>query len=155
MSHESFLYHNLTVLENLKFFGKLYKTENLDDLIFEKLERFGIENKKDELVRSLSSGTKQRVSIIRSLIHNPEIIFFDEPFVGLDIEGVSLLKELLNDLKNDGKTVFVTTHDLKLILNECSSVVVLYKGYIKLYENTNKIDIADFENTYRELIRYS
>jgi len=152
LSHESFLYQNLTVSENLKFFGKLYNLENLDESILFKLNKLGVYSKRNELIRNLSNGIKQRISIVRSIIHDPKIILLDEPFVGLDIEGSTFLLELLNDFKNESKTAFVTTHDLKLGLHECSNVVVLNKGKIKMNERIENIDILNFEETYKKLL---
>jgi len=152
LSHESFLYQNLTVSENLKFFGKLYNLENLDESIPFKLNKLGVYSKRNELIRNLSNGIKQRISIVRSIIHDPKIILLDEPFVGLDIEGSTFLLELLNDFKNESKTAFVTTHDLKLGLHECSNVVVLNKGKIKMNERIENIDILNFEETYKKLL---
>lgn len=152
LSHENFLYQNLTVSENLKFFGKLYNIGNLDESISFKLNKLGVYSKKNELIRNLSSGMKQRISIVRSIIHDPKIILLDEPFAGLDIEGSALLLELLKDFKNASKTAIVTTHDLKLGLHECSNVVVLNKGKIKMNEQIENINVQNFEETYKNLL---
>jgi len=152
LSHENFLYQNLTVSENLKFFGKLYNIGNLDESISFKLNKLGVYSKKNELIRNLSSGMKQRISIVRSIIHDPKIILLDEPFAGLDIEGSALLLELLKDFKNESKTAIVTTHDLKLGLYECSNVVVLNKGKIKMNEQIENINVQNFEETYKNLL---
>ena len=152
LTHENFLYQNLSVSENLNFFARIYKIKNPEESISEKLNRIGIYSKKNELVRNLSSGMKQRASIARSLIHDPNIVLLDEPFVGLDIEGAEYLLQILCDLKNENKTVIVTTHDLKLGLHECNKVIVIHKGKIRLNEAIDNIDVSDFEITYKSLI---
>lgn len=152
LSHENFLYQNLTVTENLKFFAKLYNVKNSDESISYKLNKIGIYSKRNELIRNLSSGMKQRVSIVRSLVHDPEIILLDEPFVGLDIEGSEYLLELFGEFKKENKTALVTTHDLRLGLHECTKVVVINKGQIRFNEIIENVDVNSFESTYKSLI---
>ena len=152
LSHENFLYQNLTVAENLKFFAKLYNVKNSEESISYKLNKIGIYSKRNELIRNLSSGMKQRVSIVRSLVHDPEIILLDEPFVGLDIEGSEYLLELFGEFKKENKTALVTTHDLRLGLHECTKVVVINKGQIRFNEIIENVDVNSFESTYKSLI---
>jgi len=152
LSHENFLYQNLTVTENLIFFAKLYNVKNSEESISYKLNKIGIYSKRNELIRNLSSGMKQRVSIVRSLVHDPEIIFLDEPFVGLDIEGSEYLLELFSEFKKENKTALVTTHDLRLGLHECTKVVVINKGQIRFNEIIENVDVNSFESTYKSLI---
>ncbi len=152
LSHENYLYQNLTVFENLKFFGKLYNIKNAEDSISYKLNKIGVYSKRNELIRNLSSGMKQRVSIVRSIVHDPEIILLDEPFVGLDIKGSEYLLEIFKEFKKENKTALVTTHDLRLGLHECTKVVVLNKGQIKFNDRVENIEIDKFEETYKSLI---
>ncbi|MGI9534697.1 MAG: heme ABC exporter ATP-binding protein CcmA [Thermodesulfobacteriota bacterium] len=152
ISHENFLYHNLTVKENMKFFGELYGISNLSEIITSNLKKLDIYSKKDELVRNLSNGMKQRVSIARAILHGPEILLFDEPFVGLDYEGISLLMDLLNESKEKAKTVVITTHDLNLGLKHCDTVIVLDNGSIKYKKPACNLDLNDFEQEYKSLI---
>jgi len=152
LSHENYLYQNLTVFENLKFFGKLYNIKNAEESISYKLNKIGVYSKRNELIRNLSSGIKQRVSIVRSIVHDPEIILLDEPFVGLDIKGSEYLLEIFKEFKKENKTALVTTHDLRLGLHECTKVVVLDKGQIKFNDRVENIEIDKFEETYKSLI---
>lgn len=152
LTHENFLYQNLTVNENLNFFAKLYNIKNAQESINHKLNKIGVYSKRNELVRNLSSGMKQRVSIVRSLVHDPEIILLDEPFVGLDIEGAEYLLGMFAEFKKENKTSLVTTHDLRFGLKECTKVVVINKGRIKFNQIVENIDTESFETTYKSLI---
>ena len=152
ISHEHFLYHNLTVYENMRFFGELYGINDLPETVSLKLKKLGAYSKRDELVRNLSNGMKQRVSIARAVLHGPEILLFDEPFVGLDYEGISLLMDLLQEYKEENKTVIITTHDLGLGLKNCDTVYVLDRGIIKYKNPAEGMTINDFENEYKSLI---
>ena len=138
LSHESFLYQNLTVYENLKFFAKLYGISNYKESINYKLNTIDLYPKRNEFVRNLSSGMKQRASILRSLVHDPEIVLLDEPFVGLDIEGSEYLIGIFKEFKKENKTALVTTHDITLGLKECTKVVVMNKGRIRFNEIIDK-----------------
>lgn len=152
LSHESFLYANLTVFENLKFFARLYGITNYNESIKYKLDTIGLYSKRNEYIRNLSSGMKQRASILRSLVHDPEIVFLDEPFVGLDIEGAEYLLGIFKEFKKENITALVTTHDITLGLKECTKVVVMNKGRIKFNEISDNIEGTDFEGTYKSLI---
>ncbi len=152
LSHESFLYQNLTVYENLKFFARLYGISNYNESIKYKLNTIGMYSKRNEFVRNLSSGMKQRASILRSLVHDPEIVLLDEPFVGLDIEGSEYLLGIFKEFKKENKTALVTTHDITLGLRECTKVVVINKGRISFNEIIENIEDSEFEVKYKTLI---
>ena len=152
LSHDNFLYQNLTVMENLTFFSKLYGIKDPGESLSNKLNKIGAYSRRNELVRNLSSGLKQRISIVRSMVHNPDIVFLDEPFVGLDIEGSEYLLEIFKEMKKENKTALVTTHDIRLGLHECSRVVVLNKGEIKYNEKSEHIDKDRFEEKYKSLL---
>jgi len=152
ISHEHYLYHNLTVEENMQFFGKLYEIKNLKETIELNLNKLGIYSKKDRLVRDLSNGMKQRASIARAVLHEPQVLLFDEPFVGLDYDGISLLSELLEESKKSRKNVIITTHDLNLGMKQCDTVIVLDKGTIKYKKPADSTKLPDFETEYKNLI---
>ena len=152
ISHEHSLYHNLTVAENMKFFGELYGIKNLSETIALNLQKLGVYSKKDELVRNLSNGMKQRVSIARAILHGPEILLFDEPFVGLDYGGISLLMDIFKESKKNNKTIVITTHDLNLGLKHCDTVLMLDKGTVKYKKPMSDFKIDDFEDKYKTLI---
>ena len=152
ISHEHFLYHNLTVAENMKFFGELYRVNDLPQKTENILKRLVIFSKKDELVRNLSNGMKQRVSIARAILHEPDIMLLDEPSVGLDYEGLALLSELILEYKNKDKTVVITTHDINLGLQNADTVYILDKGVIKSTRRSSELDVTAFENEYKNLI---
>ena len=152
ISHEPYLYHNLTVRENLEFFGKLYDIQNLSETITVNLKKLGIDKKRDSLVRDLSNGMKRRVSIARAILHDPKTLLFDEPFVGLDYEGISLLQDLLKESKEGNKNVILTTHDLNLGLTNCDTVIILDKGEIKYNKPAELAVLPEFENEYKNMI---
>mgnify|MGYP000025005463 CR=1 FL=1 len=106
------LYPHLTAVENLKFFGKLYglRGKKLEERIKELLDMVVLTRFKDFPVGGYSSGMRQRLNIVRGLIHDPEIIFLDEPTTMLDPQSVQFIRDLIKNLKKNGKTIVLTTH---------------------------------------------
>lgn len=114
MSQKVSLYANLTVRENLLFFGGLYGLQPQEvsarqGLLF---SRLGLNSQDNTLVRALPIGLKQRVALICSLLHDPDVVFLDEPTAGVDVINRRVFWELIRELAAEGKTLFVTTHYL-------------------------------------------
>ncbi|HXG17790.1 MAG TPA: ABC transporter ATP-binding protein [Methylomirabilota bacterium] len=114
MSQKVSLYANLTVQENVQFFGGLYSLSSLRIAARqgELFPRLGLCGYEQALVRELPSGVKQRVALACSLLHNPEIVFLDEPTAGVDLINRQVFWDLIQDLAAEGKALFVTTHYL-------------------------------------------
>jgi ABC-2 type transport system ATP-binding protein len=114
MSQKVSLYANLTVQENVQFFGGLYSLSAMRIAARqgELFPRLGLRGYEQALVRELPSGVKQRVALACSLLHNPEIVFLDEPTAGVDLINRQVFWDLIQDLAAEGKTLFVTTHYL-------------------------------------------
>lgn len=103
-------YMKLTAKENLQFFASFYskKVQSPDEL----LKMVGLENEADKKVESFSKGMKVRLNFVRALMHNPDILFFDEPTSGLDPMNAKKLKRIIEEQKQNGKTIFITTHNM-------------------------------------------
>jgi heme exporter protein A len=102
ISHNPFLYDNLTAFENLKFYGKMYDVAKLIEKIEALIEMVGLSEYMNERVQTFSRGMQQRLSVARAIIHDPLILFLDEPFTGLDQQGAENLKQLLRQFQNQG-----------------------------------------------------
>ncbi|MGZ8782873.1 MAG: ABC transporter ATP-binding protein [Gaiellaceae bacterium] len=110
LGHEPLLYRDLTALENLDLFGRLYRVAERRERIGMLLERYGLWEVRRERVASYSRGMTQRLALCRALLHEPELLVLDEPFTALDTEGADLLDRQLAELAG-AATVIVTTHD--------------------------------------------
>ncbi|MCK4575668.1 ABC transporter ATP-binding protein [candidate division WOR-3 bacterium] len=152
LTHNTFLYENLTGHENLRFFGGLYGIYNLRERIEELSNLFNIEERMSEPVRNLSRGMKQRLSIIRALIHDPEIILLDEPYTGLDEVSTQTMENYLLSLQKKGKIIFITTHNLIRGYRIATQLGILSGGKIHFKSQKKKITSKDLEETYRRLI---
>jgi heme exporter protein A len=110
LAHEPLLYRELTALENLDLFGRLYRVPERRERIGMLLERFGLWEARGERIASFSRGMVQRLALCRTLLHNPELLLLDEPFAGLDDEGAALLDMELATLARE-RTMVVATHE--------------------------------------------
>ncbi|RJQ42040.1 MAG: ABC transporter ATP-binding protein [Nitrospiraceae bacterium] len=129
---KAFLYEKLTAREFLIFISSIYgipKSEALSR-IDEMLELFGIKDVEDELIESFSQGMRQRLLFASALIHRPEALLIDEPFMGLDPFGVKMLKGVIKDLSSKGVTIFLATHSLHIAEELCNRVGFINKGSI-------------------------
>lgn len=127
---ETGLYDRLTARENLEYFAALYglgKHETkvrIDDLS----KMFGMRDFLDRKVAGFSKGMRQKVAIARTLIHNPEIILFDEPTTGLDITSSNVFRQLVHQLKREKKTIIFSSHIMEEVSMLCDSVAMIHKG---------------------------
>lgn len=151
ISHSSMLYENLSAHENLTFFGTFYNLDDLDDRCDYLLKMVGLHNRRNQRVNTFSRGMKQRLSIARALLHNPRVIFLDEPFNGLDQEGIRLLNEMINNLKKSGYTTILTTHNIEEGLENASRTLILNKGYI-VHDSFEKYNKKTFSEIYRSIL---
>ncbi len=148
ISHQPFLYENLSALENLTFYGSLYGVKNSEKRGIELLKKVDLYNRRNDPVRTFSRGMLQRVSIARALVHNPEIIFLDEPYTGLDSVASASLSAILKEQFEDSKTILMVTHDLKIGLELSSKIIIMKKGQMVYSANRKDIDESSFEKLY-------
>lgn len=148
ISHKSYLYDSLTALENLVFYCELYDVGDPGARALELLEAVGLSNRKNDFVRAFSRGMTQRLSIARALVADPDFIFLDEPFTGLDHHSAVMFQSLLSELHKRGKTVMMITHDIPLGVSASTRAAIL-KGGRKVYDEPTKgTDGASFMKTY-------
>jgi len=126
------LYDVLTPIEYLRFVGKLYALEEktIHTKSFELLRLFDLSEKSDARMNTFSKGMKQKVLLISGLMHNPEIIFLDEPLSGLDANAVILVKEILSQLKQSGKTIFYSSHIMDVVEKISDRIIIIDKGEV-------------------------
>lgn len=124
------LYDVLTPLEYLKFTGRLYQLEDavIEKKSWELLRLFELGDKANERMNGFSKGMRQKVLLISGLMHNPEIIFLDEPLSGLDANAVILVKEILSQLKLVGKTLFYSSHIMDVVEKISDRIIIINKG---------------------------
>jgi heme exporter protein A len=128
VTHESFLYDELSVRENLLFYAKLFSVEEEDFL--DTIEFLGLKRWYNVRVKQLSHGLRKRADIVRALIHNPDLILLDEPFAGLDTKTCDVLVDYFKSQEGKGKTLLISSHSLEWSKKICDKGILLDKGKI-------------------------
>ena len=130
VSHLPLLYPDLTAEENLRFYAQMYGITNYQSRITEVLGLVGLENRRKDLVRTFSRGMQQRLAIGRAVIHDPEVMLFDEPYTGLDQDASEMLDDVLRSVAAEGRTVVMTSHDLARAEDLATRFDILSRGVI-------------------------
>jgi heme exporter protein A len=130
VSHLPLLYDDLTTEENLTFYARMYGISNYKTRITEVLEMIGLEQRRRDLVRTFSRGMQQRLAIGRAVLHDPDVMLFDEPYTGLDQDASSMLDDVLKTVAGQGRTVVMTSHDLARAENLATRFDILSRGVI-------------------------
>src|ERR1700722_8959168 len=133
LGHGISVYDELSALENLVLFGKLYNLPNPRRSAMEWLERTGLERVRDGLVREFSRGMRQRLAVARAFLHDPGVLLLDEPFTALDDRAIAVLQRLLREALAAGKTIVMSTHQLKEALELATHVALLVRGQMAFH----------------------
>ncbi|MHC4487840.1 MAG: ABC transporter ATP-binding protein [Planctomycetota bacterium] len=135
------LYNDLTPRECLEFFARAYHVEQdlIPKRIDQTLEYIDLEDKRDSLIRHLSRGMVQRMGVAVLLIHEPDLLLLDEPASGLDPKARIQLRNVLNKLSTEGKTIIISSHILTELSGFCSHIAIMDKGNIKLHGSVEEI----------------
>lgn len=135
--HHNLLYDELTAKENLSYYLRLYGFRNkeaIEQIIFEKTSQFNIADRVEDQIGTLSSGQRKRFDIIRATIHNPKLLLLDEPFSGLDQQGIDHLKDFFNSTKKNS-TILFSTHNQQIGEEVSDRITTLEKGRIMETKN--------------------
>lgn len=153
LGHESFLYNNLTPLENLRFYGKLYKVKDIDRKSTELLKEVGLYLFRDVPIRSFSRGMIQRLAIARVLLAEPKILMLDEPHTGLDQEAVALLNRIIKEKQQAGTSILIISHDFEQVHTLADRVAILKKGIIiDTIQLNGGMGLAEMKNWYEKVV---
>ncbi len=150
ISHQTFQYDDLTARENLIFFARLYGLDDPSGKADGLLESVRLGERADDPARTLSRGMQQRLALARCLIHDPYIVFLDEPFTGLDPYAAAVLRATLERLRHEGRTLFLVTHNLAEGLELSDRWMILAGGRIRAQGKSAGMDRLAFERTYFE-----
>jgi len=151
VSHQPLLYGDLTAEENLRFYGRMYDLINLQERVEEVLSIVGLLARRRDLLRQFSRGMQQRLAIARAILHDPEVLLFDEPHTGLDQDAASMLDGVLKEVAAMGRTVVMTSHDISRAAELASRVDILSKGVIAATVSGSKLDPVQLPELYRSV----
>ncbi len=151
ISHNPMLYPDLTAMENLMFTAQLYGVVNAEERVRELLRAVELDHRRFDVVRTFSRGMTQRLSIARALMNDPDVVFLDEPYAGLDPHAVEIFDGLIEQLR-DGRTFIMVSHDLQKGFDVCTHALVLARGRVVSYAPKENIDFEQFRQLYRETV---
>jgi ABC-2 type transport system ATP-binding protein len=134
------LYEHLSAYENLNYYAQLYSVSDLEEKIKSLLEFVGLSDRQNDKVGTFSKGMKRRLALARSIIHDPDVLFYDEPSAGLDPEAQKMVRDLILRLSGEkGRTIFLNSHDLDEVQRVCSRIAILQKGEIRAYDTVKSL----------------
>lgn len=141
------LYPTLTARENLLYFGSMYglKGNDLKEKVIDSLDFLGLLKFADKRIETFSGGMKRRVNLIAGILHNPKILFLDEPTVGVDVHSKNVIIEYLTELNKTGTTIIYTSHHLSEAQDFCTNIAIVDGGIIHA-EGTPKDLISSTAN---------
>lgn len=152
------LYDRLSGRENIRYFANLYgiNKNDADKRITELAKEFNMVDYIDKPVGKYSRGMKQKISIARSIVHNPSVMLFDEPTTGLDVSAARTVQEFILKCKSENKTILFSSHSMKEVEKLCDRVVIINKGNLiencKISDLKEKYNNEDLEETFLNLI---
>ena len=170
VSHASMLYPDLTAEENLILYARLYGVANPKSRALQLLEAVGLSHRRLDAVRTFSRGMTQRVSIARSLVHDPDVVLLDEPYSGLDPHAVEVVDDLievarhdrvnhLGEISNDSglesansRTFVMVSHDLAKGYAMCTHALVLAQGRVVAFAPKDELDFDAFSKLYHDTV---
>lgn len=152
VSHLPLLYGDLSAEENLRFYGRMYGIVDLEARITEVLEMVGLDNRRRDLVRTFSRGMQQRLAIGRAVLHDPDVMLFDEPYTGLDQDASSMLDEVLKTVAAKGRTVVMTSHDLARAEELATRFDILSRGVITATATHRQLKKTSLLTFYKEAL---
>ncbi|MBQ4913735.1 ABC transporter ATP-binding protein [Maribacter sp. MMG018] len=152
------LYPNLTAYENLNYFGSMYglKGNDLKETILSHLKILGLHEFADKKVKAFSGGMKRRVNLIAGMLHQPKVLFLDEPTVGVDVQSKTVIIEFLRTLNKAGTTIIYTSHHLNEAEQFCTTVGIIDHGELVCMGTPQELiqkeeDITDLEGVFLSL----
>lgn len=151
--HQTFLYDELSARDNLLFFGGLYGVADAAQRAERLLKAMGLLDRADDPVGDFSRGMQQRLALARCLIHDPEVVFLDEPFTGLDPLSATTFMKALAELHERGRTVLLVTHNLARGLELCQRWIIVNRGRIADQGGSAGLDTSEMERIYVDRIR--
>lgn len=152
VSHMPLLYGDLTAEENLQFYGRMYNLPELSGRVDEVLEMVGLSARRRDLVRTFSRGMQQRLAIGRAVLHDPEVMLFDEPYTGLDQDASEMLDGVLRRVAAEGRTVVMTSHDLARAEGLASRFDILSRGVITASASPSSLGTANLLDFYKQAL---
>ncbi|UCE39480.1 MAG: heme ABC exporter ATP-binding protein CcmA [Thermoplasmata archaeon] len=152
LSHNPFLYDDLTLKENLIFYSRMYKLKKDEKTLKTLADEVGLLHRMNDRVGQFSRGMKQRAAVARVILHNPPVLLLDEPYTGLDYKAWEMLTDILRKFHEEGKTIFLITHNVELGHRIGERLAILVNGKVAFECEKKNMDIEAFKGKYHGLM---
>jgi heme exporter protein A len=152
VSHLPLLYGDLTAEENLRFYARMYNLTRPEARIVEVLQLVGLDQRRRDLVRTFSRGMQQRLAIGRAVLHDPDVMLFDEPYTGLDQDASLMLDQVLRSVAASGRTVVMTSHDLARAEELATRFDILSRGVIAASATRRELGRRNLLTFYKQAL---
>jgi heme ABC exporter ATP-binding subunit CcmA len=149
LGHAIGIYDELTAIENLRLFARLYSVDDAEAAAKRWLERVGLDRVATGLVREFSRGMRQRLAVARAFLHDPEVLLLDEPFTALDDRAIAVLQTVLRQGLSEGRTVIMSTHQLREALELATDVALINRGRLAFHGTRTREMLKDPGWLYR------
>jgi heme exporter protein A len=146
------LYGDLTAEENLQFYGRMYNIPDLYGRITEVLNLIGLPARRRDMVHTFSRGMQQRLAIGRAVLHDPDVMLFDEPYTGLDQDASEMLDDVLKNVAAAGRTVVMTSHDLARAEELGTRFDILSRGVITASSSRAELGSGNLLTFYKQAL---
>ena len=133
------LYDGLSTYENLDYYAQLYGVSKRREKIRNRLDFAGLSERREDKVGTFSKGMKRKLGLARAIIHDPDVLFLDEPSSGLDPEAQKMVRDLILQLSKERRTIFLNSHDLDEIQKICLKIAILHRGTIQAYDKVEDL----------------
>lgn len=151
VSHQPMLYADLTAEENLVLYGRLYGVDDPAGRARQMLKRVELDHRRFDAVRTFSRGMAQRLAIARALLHDPDVLFLDEPYAGLDPHAAEVFDGLVAEVR-EGRTFVMVSHDLQRGFSSCTHALLLARGRVAAFGERDQLGADAFAKRYRETV---
>ena len=152
VSHLPLLYGDLTAEENLRFYARMYNIPDAEARVTEVLAMVGLDARRRDLVRTFSRGMQQRLAIGRAVLHDPDVVLFDEPYTGLDQDASTMLDDVLKTVAAKGRTVVMTSHDLARAEDLGTRFDILSRGVISASASRKELKKTNLLAFYKQAL---
>ena len=149
LGHSIGIYDELSAMENLRLFARLYDLQDADGNAMRWLERVGLDRVANGLVREFSRGMRQRLAVARAFLHDPDVLLLDEPFTSLDDKAIAVLQTVMRNALAEGKTVLMSTHQLREALELATHVALVNRGKLAYHGERKREMLEDPGWLYR------
>ena len=151
LSHDISLYNNLTAHENLSFWASLYSIAEKNERIDELLQIVKLKEFDNKFVKQFSRGMKQRLAIAKSLLHNPDVLIWDEPFTGIDIMTTEIICGILGRMQKEGSLIILTMHDLLSGYELAGNLYIINRGRVVSQFDKSSLSYEEFHAMFNQL----